>query len=659
MRMNCRRLLPLLAVLVAASVGGTAIAQITSVPPATYLPPPLPKSAAVERLLPVDAPRRVVVLPAPDSNERASLKAVNATPAAAGKLGPGAVTGKGRPLAIGYGRLVPAADRTIYGSKLTWQALADGGSAARIEISSEGAAAVRVGLAMAEHDPDITLRFAGSAPNAAVFGPYPANRIAEVSRSEGVFWSPVLEGATATIEVYVPAGVSPKTLHLTLARISHLAVAGAALRNIDPKRTGIGASDSCEVDVVCITPPTAALTNAAKSVAKIVFTQEDGISYACTGTLLNDSQASFTPYFLTANHCINSQSTATTMNSYWFFDAGTCGSLDNPPYILLTDGAMLLGRSDDWDWALVRLKSPPPAGSMFAAWRAEALSQPVASSTLHHPQGDLKKWSQGGTFGFREFNDGSSFIQMRYTRGSTEGGSSGSGLLTYFDPGGYYEVRGGLFGGDASCSNISGSDYFSRLDNALPLLRQYLTPGAASPTGAVAAVEFYHAVFDDYFITFDPDEILKLDTGVLTGWVRTGLRFLVYPDAASAPAGASPVCRFYVLPNFGNSHWFSAIPSACAETAQKFPTEWFYEKPDFFYMLLPNPSDGSCPANSHPIFAFVNDANGFHHRFTAEVDLRNSLIDLGGWTQEGYGNPARGSFFPGDKGQVVMCSPNS
>jgi hypothetical protein len=141
MRMNCRRLLPLLAVLVAASVGGTAIAQITSVPPAAYLPPPLPKSAAVERLLPVDAPRRVVVLPAPDSNERASLKAVNATPAAAGKLGPGAVTGKGRPLAIGYGRLVPAADRTIYGSKLTWQALADGGSAARIEISSEGAAA--------------------------------------------------------------------------------------------------------------------------------------------------------------------------------------------------------------------------------------------------------------------------------------------------------------------------------------------------------------------------------------------------------------------------------------------------------------------------------------------------------------------------------------
>jgi hypothetical protein len=245
-----------------------------------------------------------------------------------------------------------------------------------------------------------------------------------------------------------------------LARISHLAVAGAALRNIDPKRTGIGASDSCEVDVVCITPPTAALTNAAKSVAKIVFTQEDGISYACTGTLLNDSQASFTPYFLTANHCINSQSTATTMNSYWFFDAGTCGSLDNPPYVLLTDGAMLLGRSDDWDWALVRLKSPPPAGSMFAAWRAEALSQTVASSTLHHPQGDLKKWSQGGTSGFREFNDGSSFIQMRYTRGSTEPGSSGSGLLTYFDPGGYYEVRGGLFGGDASCSNVSGSTTF-------------------------------------------------------------------------------------------------------------------------------------------------------------------------------------------------------
>jgi len=95
MHMNCRRLLPLLGVLVAASIGGAAVAQMTSVPPAAYLPPPLPKTAAVGRLLPADVPRRVVVLPAPDNNERASLKAANATRAVAGKLGPGAVTGKG------------------------------------------------------------------------------------------------------------------------------------------------------------------------------------------------------------------------------------------------------------------------------------------------------------------------------------------------------------------------------------------------------------------------------------------------------------------------------------------------------------------------------------------------------------------------------------
>ena len=30
-----------------------------------------------------------------------------------------------------------------------------------------------------------------------------------------------------------------------------------------------------------------------------------------------------------------------------------------PPYVLLTGGAMLLARSDDWDWALLRLNEPP------------------------------------------------------------------------------------------------------------------------------------------------------------------------------------------------------------------------------------------------------------------------------------------------------------
>ena len=648
--MRAYSLRSLLTGLSAALIAGTVFAQITAVPPAAYIPPLLPKAAVIQRLLPADVPRRVIALPAPNTAERETLKAANAAAVTDSKLGPGGTaTGKGRPLAIGYGREVPATDRVIRGGDLVWQHVAGGGRAARIDVSSEGAAAIRVALAMTETHPDVSLRFAGSAPGAPVFGPYPANSIAEATGKDGMFWSPVLEGATATIELYAPAGISIRRLQFTLARISHLAVAGDSLRKLDPKLVGIGGAGSCEVDVACVTPPTAALAAAAKSVAKIVFTQEDGQSYACTGTLLNDAQASFTPYLFTASHCLNSQYAATTMNSYWFFDAVACGSLVSPPYVLLTGGAMLLGRSDDWDWALARLNSAPPEGTLFSAWRAEGLPQVgVAASTLHHPMGDLKKWSQGATQGIREFSDGSSFVQMRYNSGSTEPGSSGSGLLTFLASGGYYEVRGGLYGGDASCRNVSGSDYYSRLDNALPLLRQYLTPGAANPSSAVPTVEFYNATLRHFFLSTNPAEVNDLDTGVHSGWVRTGLRFLAYSDAALAPANASPVCRFYEKPDVGDSHFYSASPNECAETARKFGDHWIFESPNVFYIQLPDMRTGVCPANTRPVWRFFNQQTT-NHRYTVEVAVRDMMFgDPSIWTAEGYGP---GPYYP------IMCSP--
>src|SRR5205085_709182 len=136
--------------------------------------------------------------------------------------------------------------------------------------------------------------------------------------------------------------------------------------------------------------------------------------------------------------------------------------------------------------------------------------------------------------------------------------------------GGFYELRGGLFGGAAACSNRTGNDNFSRLDVATPLLRQYLTPNVANPNGEVVVVEFYNAALGHYFMTSDPGEINDLDTGVHIGWVRTGLRFLAYGNPALAPASATPVCRYYLTPAIGDSHFYSGDPAECAETAARF-----------------------------------------------------------------------------------------
>ena len=98
----------------------------------------------------------------------------------------------------------------------------------------------------------------------------------------------------------------------------------------------------------------------------------------------------------------------------------------------------------------------------------------------------------------------------------------------------------------------------------------------AGATGSVVAgppvalaVEFYHQVFDHYFVTHIPDEIAKLDAGVvIKGWARTGQSFNVY---AAAGAGTSPVCRFYIPPANGDSHFYGRGTTECNDTGHQVP----------------------------------------------------------------------------------------
>jgi len=77
------------------------------------------------------------------------------------------------------------------------------------------------------------------------------------------------------------------------------------------------------------------------------------------------------------------------------------------------------------------------------------------------------------------------------------------------------------------------------------------------PVTTVDVIEFYNATLDHYFISIDGQEIHDLDTGVHPGWARSGLSFEAY---AVVTAGANPVCRFYIPPGYGDSHFFSASP---------------------------------------------------------------------------------------------------
>jgi hypothetical protein len=158
--------------------------------------------------------------------------------------------------------------------------------------------------------------------------------------------------------------------------------------------------------------------------------------------------------------------------------------------------------------------------------------------------------------------------------------------------------------------------------------------------GTVTVVEYYNASLDHYFITWVPAEIAILDAGVqIRGWTRTGKTFKAY----SAPIpGTSPVCRFYIPPAYGDSHFFGRGQQECDETASKFP-QFVNEDPHFMYLFLP--VAGVCPAGTIEVHrAFSNRADANHRYFT---DLAIGLVMTAQhWLLEGDGPEL-----------VVMCAP--
>jgi hypothetical protein len=166
-----------------------------------------------------------------------------------------------------------------------------------------------------------------------------------------------------------------------------------------------------------------------------------------------------------------------------------------------------------------------------------------------------------------------------------------------------------------------------------------LIGGTASPVAL--AVEFYHAAFDHYFISSSLPDIIALGTGRLTGWKPT-LEDL--PVVIAHKADTQPVCRFYIPPAFGDSHFYSASVAECMETAAKFP-QLELESPNVFEIGLPDPATGTCPAGTAAVYRIWNGRADSNHRYTLRTSIRDQMVALGG-VVEGYGTPP-----------VAMCSP--
>ena len=306
------------------------------------------------------------------------------------------------------------------------------------------------------HGASLVLR---AADGSVAAGPY-TDAIVNAGRR---FQTGLAPGDSATIEIDVPLALQR---HLSF-EIDHVAPAHRDIFTVADE--DLAKSGSCNVDVRC--PQGAPYPDQINSVARYRFS-----GLLCTGALINNTANDRAPYFLTANHCVDNQTEASSMVFYWKYENPTCrapfsGASGTPiplagNSIEQVGGADLRATLSDSDFTLVRLRAAPPvaASGFLAGWDRRNLA-PSSAFTIHHPQGDEKRISfdneplqifdrpaPGLSFG-------NSFLRIvDYELGTTEGGSSGAPL---FNP--ERRIVGQLAGGAALCRVPQGDDYFGRL----------------------------------------------------------------------------------------------------------------------------------------------------------------------------------------------------
>lgn len=366
---------------------------------------------------------------------------------------------------------------------LKWIHISDGRQAARLRIHSQDAESVRAALVFSTDSGELpdafTLHFKGA--DADIF-----EVTGKELKNNELYWSPIVIGDAVTVEVVLPAGLSPESLHLAVPQLSWFGKPYKTTK-AGGYREDFGTSQSCERDAVCsVQKGNPAYDNAINAVAKTFHTESDGYTYYCTGTLLNNSNSPKRQLFWSAAHCAHNQADANTYQTVWFYATTQCGgnaSTLDPRVAVLTGGATILHRDGLRDTLLLELKRTPPAGVFYQGWNAQQIASGVDIHDLHHPNGDALKYSQGNVTGLGftlTDRDGkvsnTNMIRVQWPTAVVEHGSSGSGLLTLASDGNY-QLRGGLTGGPSTCSADTNNrrDYFSDFSGVFQQISGYFT----------------------------------------------------------------------------------------------------------------------------------------------------------------------------------------
>lgn len=529
----------------------------------------------------------------------------------------------GQPILIGTAREVPATAREKdLSSRLDWTDSAQGGKISAISFKSTGAKGVRLGVQVVHLPVAAMLRFhVSGSPTALEISSAEIMAVIQRNLDAGdrsddahTYWSPDLGGDEVTMEIELPAGANTESVQISVPRISHIFIQLPEKNAFIPM---VGESGRCNLDVSC--DPAYDLES--RSVARMLFVSS-GNSYVCTGTLLNNKAADGIPYFLSAYHCISTQTVASTLTTDWFYRSSACNSgALSPAARTLTGGAMLLYGASPTDTSFMRLNSAPPPGVVFAGWSAVQPVLGIAVLGLHNPAGDLQKYSTGSTVAFYSCTNSASFacsaatpetadhLDVRLTSGTTEGGSSGSGL--FITSNGSRYLIGQLHGGNSSCLNPSGNNLYGRFDVAYrTALSQWLAP-AASAIQRSPIYRFYNTVTATHFYTSSVAERDYVSVKY-PQFNYEGIAFYSYGSSANE---TSPVFRFYNSRTA--AHFYTISSSERDKVMSAYP--WFsYEGVSWYASTL-------FSTGSTPLYRFYNNTTTTHF-YTVNLTERDFVI---------------------------------
>jgi hypothetical protein len=288
--------------------------------------------------------------------------------------------------------------------------------------------------------------------NGGVRGPYTGTG----PFATGEFWSHTVAGPDAVVQLRGNRQLSNAVrASFQMTEISHEG------RDADLK-------SFCSYNASCIENGdcynNSAITDAKAAVALMRYVERRR-TYICSGGLVNSTANPGTPYFLTANHCIDSGTVAATLET-WFQFTHPCGDDNCPEQWVWTNpstlGATLVATNATSDFTLLQLSETPPAGSVFLGWTTEAVAYANGTELyrISHPSGAPQAYSS-----HKVWNppvectgwDRGNWIYHQDQVGATEGGSSGSPVVNASG-----QIVGQLSGGCGydvynTCNNIDNS----------------------------------------------------------------------------------------------------------------------------------------------------------------------------------------------------------